>query len=123
MRLDAEVNAGSAALDLSNAVAIDRMSASVNAGSLSVSFPAVDATADLSANAGSLEICVPDGVDLRIRLEDNTLGSNNFADQGLAERDGTWWTPDPNAGAATIEISTSANLGSIDLNPEDGCAN
>ena len=66
-RLDVGVNAGSARLDLSNAVALDRMSADVNAGSLSVSFPALDVTADLSANAGSIEMCVPDGVDLRIR--------------------------------------------------------
>jgi hypothetical protein len=121
-RLDAQVNAGSATLDLSSAVAIDRMTASVNAGSLSVSFPAVDVTADLSANAGSLEICVPDGVDLRIRLEDNTLGSNNFADEGLVERNGTWVTPDVGTGSAMIALTTSANLGSIDLNPEDGCA-
>lgn len=121
-RFDAQVNAGSATLDLSGAVAIERMTASVNAGSLSVSFPAVDVTADLSANAGSLEICVPDEVDLRIRLEDNALGSNNFAEEGLAERNGTWETPGAGTGAATIELTTSANLGSIDLNPEDGCA-
>ncbi len=122
-RLDARVNAGSASLDLSGAVALDRMSASVNAGSLSVSFPAVNLTADLSANAGSLEICVPDGVDLRIRLEDNALGSNNFAAAGLVERNGTWESAGPGAGSATIALTTSANLGSIDLNPEDGCAN
>jgi hypothetical protein len=121
-RMDADVNAGSATLDLSSAVAVDRVMATVNAGSLSVSFPAVDVTADLSANAGSLEICVPDGVDLRIRLEDNALGSNNFADRGLIERNDRWETPNLGAGSATIELTTSANLGSIELNPEDGCA-
>ena len=121
-RLDVGVNAGSASLDLANAATLDRISADVNAGSLSVSFPATDVAADLSVNAGSLELCVPDGVDLRIVLEDNTFGSNNFDEEGLVERGDTWETPGFGGGSATIELTTSANLGSIDLNPEDGCA-
>ena len=74
----------------------------------------------MSANAGSLELCVPDGVDLRIRLEDNALGSNNFAEAGLVEVGDTWTRV--GGGSARIDITASANLGSITLNPDDGCA-
>jgi len=77
-------------------------------------------TGDLSANAGSLELCVPDGVDLRIRLEDNALGSNNFAEAGLVEVGDTWTRA--GVGSARIDLTASANLGSITLNPDDGCA-
>jgi hypothetical protein len=67
MRLDrvqVSVNAGSAALDLGSAVEIQAFEASVNAGSLAVTLPPVSMTGDLSANAGSLELCVPDGEDV-----------------------------------------------------------
>jgi hypothetical protein len=77
-------------------------------------------TGSVSANAGSLELCVPDGVDLRIRLEDNALASNNFAEEGLVEVGDTWTMS--GAGSAQIDLTATANLGSITLNPDDGCA-
>ena len=123
MRLDGvqvSANAGSAALDLGGATELTSLEASVNAGSLAVTLPAVSMTGDLSANAGSLELCVPDGVNLRILLEDNALGSNNFAEAGM-EQFGDGWVLEGDS-SATMNITASANLGSITLNPEDGCA-
>lgn len=121
-RVAVSVNAGSAVLDLSDARAVERIDGDVNAGSLAVSLPRSDATGELSANAGSLRLCVPDGVDLRVRLEDNALGSNNFEERGLVRRGDTWESRGFGAAEATIDLSASANLGSIDLDPEDGCA-
>jgi hypothetical protein len=123
MRLDrvhVSVNAGSATLDLGRATELTALEASVNAGSLAVSLPAVSMTGDVSANAGSLELCVPDGVDLRILLEDNALGSNNFAEAGM-EQFGDGWVMEGD-GRAIVNITASANLGSVTLNPDDGCA-
>ena len=118
--MQVSVNAGSAALDLGKAVELASLDASANAGSLAVTLPAVSMTGDLSANAGSLEVCVPDGVDLRIRLADNALASNNFAEAGLIEVGDTWTRS--GGGSARIDLTASANLGSITLNPDDGCA-
>ena len=123
MRLDrvqVSVNAGSAALQLGNAVELGSLDASANAGSLSVTLPATSMTGSLSANAGSVELCVPDGVDLRILLEDNALGSNNFAEAGM-DPSGDAWVREGD-GTAMMNITASANLGSITLNPDDGCA-
>jgi hypothetical protein len=119
-RVQVSVNAGSAALDLGNAVELSSLDASANAGSLAVTLPALSMTGNLSANAGSLELCVPEGVDLRIQLEDNALASNNFAEAGLVEVADTWTRF--GGGSARIDLTASANLGSITLNPDDGCA-
>jgi hypothetical protein len=114
-----DVNAGSARIDLSGASEAGRFDGTVNAGSLTVLLPAVTMSASLDTNAGSVELCVPDDVDLRIRLEDNALASNNFADAGLQQL-GDVWVREGAAGAA-ITVDASANLGSISLNPGDGC--
>jgi hypothetical protein len=119
-RVQVAVNAGSATLDLGDAVELGSLEASANAGSLSVTLPMATMTGSVSANAGSLELCVPDGVDLRIRLEDNALASNNFAEEGLVEVGDTWTMS--GAGSAQIDLTATANLGSITLNPDDGCA-
>lgn len=124
MRLDrvsADVNAGSALLDLSAAAEPGTISATVNAGSLSVILPAADLSGSLTANAGSLQVCAPDGVDLRIRLSDNALGSNNLGEAGLEADGDTWTTPGYGSGTAQIDLTASANLGSITLDPEGGC--
>jgi hypothetical protein len=123
MRLDrvtASVNAGSARIDLARVVEIASVDASVNAGSLVVALPPIPMAGDLSANAGSLALCVPPGVDLRIRLEDSALGSNNFAEAGLVKEGDVWVTSGP--GTTVIDLDASANLGSITLNPDNGCS-
>ena len=48
------------------------------------------------------------------------LGSDNFGDAGLTkDGDDTWTRPGRRDGS--IDLDVSANLGSVNLNPEDGC--
>ncbi len=117
------VNAGDVHANLSQALGVGDVSASVNAGSVSVSLPAPEGTlsASLSANAGSIEVCIPAGTALRVRASDSPLGSNNFASQGLTRNGNTWTSAGFDSSAQRIELSTSANLGAITLNPESGC--
>lgn len=121
--LDVSVNAGDAHVDLAGALDTASVSASVNFGSLAISLPTPGGTltGTLSTNAGSLEICVPAGVALRFRAGDHALGSDNFGDRGLTEAGGTWTTGGFDAATSRIDLAVSANLGSITLNPEDGC--
>jgi hypothetical protein len=120
--LDLSVNAGDAHVDLSSAHGTTSVNASVNAGSLSLSLPEPEGvlTGNLSANAGSIDVCVPGGVALQIRSS-NALGADNFGSRGLTRNGDAWSNEVPGLSANRIELTTSANLGSITLNPESGC--
>jgi hypothetical protein len=74
----------------------------------------------VTVNAGSFEFCVPTGVGLRIQSS-NVLGSNNFGDRGLVQDGDTWTSPGYALAPVKIELSATANLGSIELDPEGGC--
>lgn len=121
--LGLDVNAGDAHVNLAGTPAIGRLTSQVNAGSLSVALPSPTGllSGDLSANAGSIEICVPDGVPLRIRTGNSPLGANNFGSRGLTQNGNVWTNAAFGSGATGIDLSTSANLGAVNLNPEAGC--
>lgn len=114
------VNAGSVTADLSGAT-VDSMSATLNAGSMKVGLPAVSASGSFTVNAGSLGFCVAPGAGLRISTNDSFLASNNFAERGLTKSGSTWTTPGFDAAATKIELSATANVGRIELDPEGGC--
>jgi hypothetical protein len=94
----------------------------VNAGSAVVWLPDVPLQGDLTVNAGSLSICAPADVGLRLVTGDNPISSNNFDDEGLVRSGDAWETP----GFATAPIRTvldvQANAGSVSLNPRQTCA-
>jgi hypothetical protein len=121
--LRVSVNAGDATVDASGLVDSGSLTARVNAGSMGISLPvpATTLTGSLSVNLGSIDVCVPDGVGLRIRSDKQALSSNNFADRGLVRTGDTWARPGFATASRRIELETDANLGSITLNPEDGC--
>jgi hypothetical protein len=121
--VDVSVNAGDAHVDLGQAVGTTTVGGSVNAGSLAITLPRPTGilAGSLSVNAGSLDLCVADGTPIRLQTGDSALGSNNFGDRGLV-RTGNAWTSDGFDGAAdAVDLRLSANLGSITLNPENGC--
>jgi hypothetical protein len=120
-RVDVQVNAGEVRLLAGGAAEMRQLNASVNAGSLSIDLPGQDVTGSVSANAGSIELCVPPGVGLRFRTEDNITASYNFGERGLLRTGNTWESPDFDSATWRIELSASANAGSVTLNPEGGC--
>ena len=83
--------------------------------------PVASMEGSLTANAGSIEICTSAEVDLRFHAGDNPLGSNNFAEAGLVQDGSTWSSPGYELAQHQVELSASANLGSITLNPDGGC--
>ncbi len=121
--LAATVNAGDARLDLGAAIGTNSVTGTVNAGSLRVALPEPSGTltGSFTANAGSVSICTPSSVPLRISVDGQTLGSTNFTQQGLVQ-DGSTWTRGPWAIASSrLDLRVTVNLGSITLDPEDGC--
>ena len=118
---DVTVNAGSLRLDLRDAAAAGSLDGTVNAGSAVVWLPELAVEGDFTVNAGSLSICAPASIGLRLVTGDNPISSNDFEEQGLIRVDEAWETPD----FATEEIKTvlevTANAGSLSLNPRETC--
>jgi hypothetical protein len=119
----ASVNAGEARADLSGSRGTGLVDASVNAGSLIMLLPVPSGTlrGNVSVNAGSAEVCVPSGVAVLIHAGDQPLGSTNFEGRGLVRAGDTWSSPGYASATDRIELTVSVNLGSIALDPEDGC--
>ena len=121
-RLGFDGNAiGNSRLDLSAAV-VDRLDVSVNAASLAILLPATASLqGSVQGNAASVEMCVPAGVGLRLRTDENITASNNFDERGLVKQGSTWESPDYATAATQIDLQVAGAAVSYDLNPEDGC--
>ena len=74
----------------------------------------------VSMNAGSFELCVPDGVDVAITIsEQNITFSHNLDESGLSREGDTWRS---GTGDAAVTLDVSGNAASFALNPDGGCS-
>lgn len=112
-----DVSAGALELDLTGA-SLDRLDVQVNAGSASVTLPAESFVGDFQANAGSIEICAPAGLGLRVQAT-AALGSTTL--NGLVRAGDAWETPDYATAPSKADLALDASVGSITINPEGGC--
>jgi hypothetical protein len=87
-----------------------------------VDLPALSLTGSIEANAGSVRLCAPDGVALRLITDDSILSGQDFADAGLVQNGSTWETPGFDTAPVRIELHTQANAGSFRLDPAEGCS-
>ena len=93
----------------------------VNAGQLVVWLPERPLEGGLTVNAGSLSICAPEAVGLRL-VTGGALSSNDFEDAGLVRSGDAWETPDFATAPIRITLDVTANAGSMSLDPQDECA-
>ena len=122
LELDLEVNAGQARIDLTGAADIGAIDVGVNAGELALTLPSDSMTGSVEVNAGSVRLCAPADVALRIETEGSVLASTDLGDAGLVQVDGTWMTPGYDVAPIRIDLDIQANLGSVRLDPPEGCA-
>jgi hypothetical protein len=120
--LDVELNAGQATVILRDAAEVGGIEASLNAGSLGLYLPSVSTTGTIEANAGSIKLCAPPGVALRLHTDENVLSSYDFGSAGLIQVGDTWETPGYDTAVTRIELRIEANVGSFRLDPEEGCS-
>ena len=120
--VDVTVNAGSLRIDLRDVAAASTIGGTVNAGSAVIWLPQRPLEGDLTVNAGSLSICAPADVGLRLVTGDNPLSSNNFDDEGLVRSGDAWETPGFATAPIRIQLDVQANAGSMSLNPRQTCA-
>ena len=114
-------NAGDVRIDLAETIELEEFDVEMNAGSARVNLPNRSVEGHLSVNAGSVNVCAPAGVGLRITTNDNITASTNFAEHGLTKNGDTWQTADFDGAATQIVLETDVNAGGIALNPEEGC--
>lgn len=119
--IDLDLNAGSVILNLGSVREMGDLSIGLNAGSLELTLPNQSLSGSIEANAGSVGLCVPPGVAMRLHTNESIVASYDYEDQGLVKQGSTWETPGFDAAAVRIELDTAANAGSFSLNPEDGC--
>ncbi|MEA2538558.1 MAG: hypothetical protein QOF11_2792 [Chloroflexota bacterium] len=112
-------NAGRTRMDLSGAN-VGTLSYTLNAGETRILLPATALTGSATVNAGQLGLCLVPGTALRV-VSNSTLASNNFAERGLVANGSTWTTPGYDSAPVRIDLSLSANAGSIELDPDGGC--
>lgn len=120
--LDVELNAGQATVILRDATEVGGIEATLNAGSLGLYLPSVSTTGTIEANAGSIKLCAPPGVALRLHTDENVLSSYDFGSAGLVQVGDTWETPGYDTAVTRIELQIEANVGSFRLDPEEGCS-
>ena len=118
-RLGADLNAGDFRLDAADSP-IERLSVTMNAGRIRIEAGAA-MSGNVSVNAGSIELCVPDDVGLRLDVADQPTFGTNLGAEGLT-RSGNTWTRPAVAGAPTIDLDLSGNAASLTLKPEGGCS-
>jgi hypothetical protein len=113
------LNAGEARLDATGAT-LSRLEVEVNAGAATVLLPdAGDFGGTMTVNAGSLEICAPAGLGLRVRGE-TALGATTF--NGLVRVGDAWESPGYTNATSRADLAVSASVGSVVVNPEGGCS-
>lgn len=119
--LAVDLNAGQATIDLAGVAAIDGFEIDVNAGELAIALPSLPLTGSIDANAGSVRLCAPPDVALRLRTGDSVLAGQDFAAAGLVQVGDAWETPGYDTAATRIDLRTEANAGSFRLDPAEGC--
>lgn len=118
--LDVTLNAGSIGFDLAGTSPPSNVSATVNAGSATLALPDGVDVANVTLNAGSVELCVSSGTALRVSWS-GALGSNNFDAAGLDKLDDEHWQSSGFGDGDALELSVSANAGSFTLNLGGSC--
>ncbi len=121
--LSVTMNAGSTTISAVETAQLRSLSMTVNAGKATISLPSRSMTGSLTANAGSITMCVDlSSVGLRISTNSNLTAGNDFDEAGLTEvSSDVWESPGYATAAERIELSASANAGSLSLQTEGAC--
>jgi hypothetical protein len=123
-RLDLEGNAMAMTVDLSGAE-VDAMELTLNAGSANVLLGEgtdIGSGIRFGANAGSIEVCAPEGLGIQITMGDNVTSGHNLDDAGLDQSGNVWRTEGYESADTQIEIEFQGNAASFTLSPEGDCS-
>jgi hypothetical protein len=117
------VTAGADAFDLTidaGEARVGRVDMTTNAGRSRITLGSGPVSGSLSVNAGAIDLCVPTGSPLRIRLTDQLTFAHNLDDRGLVKSGGTW-TRSGTDPESVIDLTVDGAAASFTLDPQGGC--
>jgi hypothetical protein len=122
-RVRLTVNAGTLTLDLSHVASIGTIDVQLNAVSdPRFLLPNLSMSGTIQANAaGNIRLCPPAGAGLRLTTNDNITATNNYAARGLVQTGDAWQTAGYDAAAVKIDLATRANAGGFNLETAGAC--
>jgi hypothetical protein len=111
-------NASDVDVDVSAAV-VDALSVVVNLGRMSIDLPAnSDLSGSLRVGGGQLIVCSAPRVGLHVTTRG---GPKEVTVNGLHQTESDWQSPDYGSAAHHADLTISANLGGVEINPIGGC--
>jgi hypothetical protein len=118
-RLVVDVNAGDTRITAGSG-GTSGLDLTMNAARLRLETGRAPMTGSMEVNAGSIDLCVPDDVGLRLDVKEQLTFGTNLAAEGLAH-DGSVWTRAAAGGAPTIDLSVEGNAAAFTLKGEGAC--
>jgi hypothetical protein len=123
-RVDGTWNASEATIDLADATweAAASLGLTLNASDGRLALPAGNVLADITLNASSLEICVPESAALEIDYT-SVLGSDDLDSSGLDEvGSGRWATPAAADADGRVVLSITNTVSSLSIERPEACS-
>ncbi len=121
--VSATLNASDADFDLGSVTTPQpaRLGLTMNASSSSVVLPAGSLQGDITLNASSLELCIPEGAEARLRV-DATLASDDLGSSGLIQDGDGWQTPGYPTAAIRIDLRITSTFSSLSVERPEVCS-
>jgi len=123
-RLNATLNASDAVMGLAEASTPTRASVdlTMNASDGQLLLPDGDVIANITLNASSLTVCVPQAAALRVQLS-SILSSDNLGFSGLEEAGSDLWTtPGFNAATDHVDLNVTSTVSSFSIERPETCS-
>ena len=114
------MNLGSLRVDLTGAT-VGNLSVSTNLGAAYITLDgSSDLTGDLRTSLGSLDVCAPSGLGVRVTNSDS-LSSSDYGSLGMVRSGGSWQTPNYETATHKANLTVNTSLSSLKLHNAGGC--
>ena len=118
--LQADLNAADSSIDLTGAVLNGPIRIDTTFGSTRLTLPAdASASGTIQASFGDLEVCVPQGVGVRLTAT-SSFGSQDISGLGPAPETSVWQSADYLTAASHVDLQVGSSFGSFHFN-HGGC--
>jgi hypothetical protein len=116
-RLAVTANATDIVIDASTAT-VAELSAVLNLGSISVHLPSSDLTGSIRVGGGELQLCIPQGLGLRVTWRGLP---RQVTFEGVQQTGSDWQSADYATASHRADLRVTVDFGAVKINPIGGC--